>query len=448
MAIQPPTPYAAPSSADPRRSARLVPYRWEMVGLLWLAFFLNQADRAVYNVVLPLLKTDLGLRDDQLGLVVLVFTWVYGVLVPIAGYAGDVLRRKWIICGSLFFWSTTTVFTGLSTSFGQLVLWRGISTGGGEAFYYPAANSLIAQIHHRTRALAMGIHQTANYTGIIASGLIAGYIGEVWGWRAAFYVFGGVGIVWSVVLLWRLRQAPPPGEMVVDEDAAAEPAAHAPPPAIERVPLPVALGEICRKPTFWALCLSFAGHQFVGIAYLTWMPTFLYEKFGLSLTSAGFNSMFYHHAAAMLGVLVGGRLSDHWAPRRYTARMETEALGLLLGSPFVLLMARADQLWLCYLGLACFGLFRGVYDSNLFAAQFDVIPPRLRSSSVGLMLAFGFMVGAVGPWLLGWIKATQGLTVGMSSLAGVYFAAGVCMLVARFLLFPRDYIRETPLEAS
>lgn len=419
----------------------LVPYRWEVIGLLWLAFFLNQADRAVYNVVLPLIKTDLKLSDEQLGLVVLVFTWVYGLLVPVAGYAGDVLRRKWIICGSLFFWSTTTVFTGAANTLGQLFLFRSVSTGGGEAFYYPAANSLIGQIHHKTRALAMGIHQTANYTGIIASGLIAGYIGEEYGWRMAFYVFGAAGIFWSAVLLWRLRHTPPPGET---EDAEPAPAEAAPP----RIPLSLVVREIFRKPTVWALCLSFGGHQFVGIAYLTWMPTFLYEKFGLSLTKAGFYSMFYHHVAAFAGVLLGGWLSDYWARRRYTARLETEALGLLAGAPFVLLMGMADQLWLCYVGLAGFGVFRGIYDSNLFAAQFDVIPPRLRSSSVGLMLAFGFLVGALGPWLLGWIKATQGLTVGLSSLSVVYFAAGVVMLVARFAFFPRDYVPQNPQEAA
>ena len=44
---------------------RLLPYRWEMVGLLWIAFFLHQADRAVYNVVLPKLKVDLQLTDEQ-----------------------------------------------------------------------------------------------------------------------------------------------------------------------------------------------------------------------------------------------------------------------------------------------------------------------------------------------------------------------------------------------
>jgi len=431
-----------PPTAGPRRKSRLLPYRWEMIVLLWIAFFLHQGDRAVYNVVLPSLKVDLQLTDEQLGLVVLVFTWVYGVLVPVAGYAGDVLRRKWIICGSLFFWSTTTVFTGMSRSLAQLVVFRGVSTGGGEAFYYPAANSLIGQLHHKTRALAMAIHQTANYTGIIASGLIAGYIAETYGWREAFYVFGGAGIVWSLVLLARLKHTPPPGE--VEAEDAAEP--EAPSAAPERIPLRVVAREVFRKPTFWVLCLAFGGHQFAMIGYLTWMPTFLYEKFHLSLTEAGFYSMLFHHVAAMLGVLVGGRLSDRWSQRRSTARMETEVLGLLLGAPFILLMGTTGNLWVCYVGLAGFGLARGIYDSNLFAAQFDVIPPRLRSSSVGLMLAFGFLVGGVGPWMLGWIKQTQGLTFGIASLSVAYLLAGLCVAVGLKAFFAKDYYRG-PAEA-
>lgn len=436
------------SLTQPRTERRLLPYKWELIVLLWVAFFLHQADRAVYNVVLPLLKADLRLTDEQLGLVVLVFTWIYGVLVPVAGYAGDVVRRKWIICGSLLFWSSTTVLTGLSRSLAQLIIFRGVSTGGSEAFYYPAANSLIGQIHRTTRALAMGIHQTANYTGIIGSGLIAGYIAETYGWREAFYVFGGFGIIWAVVLWVRLQHTPPPSEASAgghgpsDQDDAPIPPGT-PPAAPERIPLSLVAREVFRKPTFWALCLAFGGHQFAMIGYLTWMPTFLYEKFGLSLTAAGFTSMAFHHVAAMLGVLLGGRLSDRWSLRRRTARMETEVLGLLAGAPFILLMGLADNLGWCYVGLAGFGLFRGVYDSNLFAAQFDFIPPWLRSSSVGLMLAFGFMVGAEGPWLLGWIKQTRGLTFGIASLSLAYLLAGLCMLVAWKAFFARDYYHES-----
>ncbi|MEN6494401.1 MAG: MFS transporter, partial [Thermoguttaceae bacterium] len=160
-----------------------LPYRWELILLLWFAYFFNQADRQVYSVVLPSLQGDLGLSDVQAGLVGSIFMWTYALLVPIAGYAGDVLRRKWIVFWSLLVWSTATLLSGMTTGLIGLVVLRSLATGGGEAFYYPSANSLIGQYHEKTRALAMSIHQTSAYAGIVASGLIAGWLADQFGWR-------------------------------------------------------------------------------------------------------------------------------------------------------------------------------------------------------------------------------------------------------------------------
>jgi len=90
--------------------------------------------------------------------------------------------------------------------------------------------------------------------------------------------------------------------------------------------------------------------------------------------------------------------------------------------------------------LACFGFSRGVYDSNLFAALFDVIPPRYRSSATGLMLCFAFTVGATSPVLLGYRKGRVGLDVGLSSLALAYLLGGGLILAATKLFFLKDYV--------
>ncbi|MBD3267068.1 MFS transporter, partial [bacterium] len=350
----------------------LIPYKWEMIILLWFAYFFNQGDRQIYNVVLPLIKNDLLLSDVQLGLVVTIFTLCYAVLVPIAGYVGDIYRRKWVVFFSLLIWSTATLFTGISTGIVILILFRGVATGGGEAFYYPAANSLIGQYHHKTRALAMSIHQTSLYAGIVVSGFIAGFIGEHFGWRMAFYLFGILGILLAVILYFRLEDTPQPNHDPENTDAASE-----------RIPISTVLKTIARKPTALMLCLAFGGMVFVNIGFMTWMPTYLHEDFSLSLTMAGFDSTFYHYLFAFFGVLLGGQLSDYLAQKRRTIRMETECLGLLLGAPFIYLMGATDNILLCYVAMAAFGLFRGIYDSNLFAALFDVIEPRVRASAVG-----------------------------------------------------------------
>jgi MFS family permease len=409
---------------------QLLPYKWEMIVLLWVVYFFNQADRQVYNVVLPLLSKDLHLTSVQAGLVASIFIWTYATLVPVAGYLGDVFRRKWIVFWSLLVWSAATLLSGTSTSIANLIIYRGLATGGGEAFYYPSANSLIGQYHHKTRALAMSIHQTSLYIGIIASGFIAGWIGERFGWRAAFYIFGGFGILLAAIVMMRLKDV---GHSV--EGTA--------PVKVEHLPLLVVIKAIVRKPTVWALWLAFSCFNFAGLGYLTWMPTFLHEKFALSLPNAGFSSMFYHHIFAMVGVLLGGKLSDIWASRRMSVRIEVQYIGLFLGAPFICLMGMTDSLWLCYLGLAGFGMFRGVYDSNLFATLFDVIEPRYRASAVGSMLAMAFLVGAFAPLVLGWAKSSIGLTAALASLSLAYMGGGILLFIATRISFKKDYYDET-----
>lgn len=413
-----------------RGRKKWLPYKWELIVLLWFAFLFNMADRQAYNVVLPLLSKDLNLSPVQAGLVASVFLWFYAILVPVGGYLGDVARRKWVVFWALLVWSLGTMLSGATTGIVGLILFRSIATGGGEAFYFPSANSMIGQFHHKTRALAMSIHQTALYVGIVASGFVAGWLGDHFGWRSAFYVFGGVGVVLALIILWRMKDV---GHTSQETGQVKEP----------RVPLKVLLKALARKPTVWALCLAFGCFYFALLGYLTWMPTFLQEKFDLSTASAGFSSMFYHHALAAAGVLLGGRISDKLALKRRTARIEVEIVGLLLGAPFILLMSVTGNFWVCCAGLAGFGLFRGIYDSNLYAVLFDVVEPRYRSSAVGLMLAFVFFVGAFAPVALGWAKTTIGLTAGLSLLAAVYAAGGLILVLARIKTFRNDYYDES-----
>ncbi|MCX6909002.1 MAG: MFS transporter [Verrucomicrobia bacterium] len=410
-------------------------YKWELIVLLWFAFFFNQADRQAYNVVLPLLSADLKLSPVQAGLVASIFLWCYALLVPVAGYLGDISRRKWIVFWSLLVWSGGTILSGATTGLASLIVFRSIATGGGEAFYFPSANSLIGQYHQKTRAMAMSIHQTALYVGLIASGFIAGWIGERFGWRSSFYVFGAIGVVLALIIMVRLK----------DEGLSEEATTQA---KSARLPLPVVLKAIAGKPTVWALWLAFSCFYFAQIGYITWMPSFLHEKFKLSLSNAGFSSMFYHHVAAMIGVLLGGKVSDLLAMRRRTVRLEVEYIGLFLGAPFICLMGLTDNLLLCYVGLAGFGLFRGIYDSNLYAALFDVIEPRFRASAVGIMLAVVFFVSAFAPVALGWAKSTIGLTAGLASLSLAYIVGGSIILLALKTTFRRDYYNETQPSAQ
>ncbi len=409
-------------------------YKWELLGLLCLAFFFHQGDRAIFGVVLPQIQAELKLSDSELGFVGSVMFFTLAVLMPIAGYLGDMLRKKWVITGALVFWSTSTLFTGLSRGIVSLTMLRSVATAGGESFYAPAAYALLAKFHQKTRALAMSIHQAALYLGVMVSGFLGGYIAQHWGWRSAFYVFGIVGILLGVVFVFRLK-----------DDGARETTAAGP----RKWENPLNnLAILFRKPTALLLTTGFTAIVFVNNAYVVWAPEFLREKFNLSLTEAGGYSMFYHHITALFGVLIGGTLSDAWVKRRPGARMTMQTTAMLLGAPAIAYMGLAHSQVAVYAAMALFGLFRGLYESNTHASLFDVIEPEFRGSAVGVMTMLAFLAGSVSPLLMGvmreHIEPGKGLSFAFASYALAYVIGGLAVAAALAFFFQRDRIIETP----
>lgn len=405
-----------------------VPYKWELVILLWIAFFFNQADRQIFNVVLPMIRDDLNLTDADMGLVASVLTLIYGLLVPVAGLLGDKISKKKIIIISLVVWSGATLLTGISTTLIELVFLRSIATGGGEAFYSPSANAVISENHEEnTRATALSIHQTALYIGIISSGYIAGALAEIYGWRHTFYLFGGFGILLGIVLYFRMKN-----NVVVHRSFGS---------SVKNATVKEALVVFFKNPTAILLALAFAGMQFVGVGFLTWMPTYLHETFDFSLARSGFDSTFYHHVAAFIGVIGGARIADNLVKQHRKVRAIIQAVGLLLGAPFIYIMAKTDSILTIYVAMAFFGLFRGMYDSNIFATLYDVIEVRYRSAATGFMLMFAFIVGSTSPYLLGVLKPVLGLSDGLASLSVVYLFAAICILFVICFTFRRDYVK-------
>src|SRR5436309_794450 len=271
-------------------------YKWLVVGMLWLISFFNYADRQAIFSVFPLLERELRLTPVQLGLLGSAFAWVYGLAAPLAGMIVDRVERRTAILGGLHAWSWICVATALSRNFRHLFLFRA-AEGLGETFYYPASMSLLSDYHGRqTRSRAMGLHQTSVYIGTIAGGFFAGLIGQHYGWRWSFLAFGGLGMILGVVLRRFLI----------------EPARGATEPARTEASLPplAALRIIFRTPTVKCLMAAFLCANFVAVVLLSWMPKFLYDKFGMNLATAGLTATVYAQLASMTGSPLGGWLAD------------------------------------------------------------------------------------------------------------------------------------------
>ncbi len=402
-------------------------YKWEVLALLWMAFFLNQADRQIYNTLLVPIKESLKLTDGEAGLIATLFSLVFAVLVPLSGFVADKLSRKWIIVFSIMLWSGATIVSGACTGLVLFIIFRSIATGMGEATFGPANYSTIADYHDEdTRGTAMSIHQTSYYFGVIVSGLLAGWIGEMWGWRSAFFIFGTVGVLHGFIIIWRLHdKVKPEVQKTVDKK--------------NDVKFLDSMAILFKTPTALILTIGFACLIFVLQGYLTWTPTFLHEKFGMDLASAGFNSMFYTHIAAFVGILLAGRISDKLAHFKPACRILMQSCGLLVAAPFIVLMGYSSDMWMVYLGLAGFGFARAFFDANTYPVLYDVIPVKFHASAAGVMLFLGFGVGSLSPLVLGVLKPVLGLSMGISLLAVVWIFGSFLLFVGYKFFYARDY---------
>lgn len=403
-------------------------YKWEIIFLLWVAYFLNQADRQVFNTVLPHIQEYLGATDATMGLISTCFNIFFACTVPFAGYFADRLSRSKIIIFSVALFSVATMFTGYASTVVLMILMRSIATGVGEAIFGPTYPAIIAEYHDgSTRARAMSIHQTAYYIGVIASGFLAGLIADKMGWQYSFLIFGAAGVLFTFVLILRLRDKSP-AQQKTETSQSAKPSFFE------------AMAAIFKVPTAVCMIFGFTSLIFVLTGYLTWMPKCLMETFNLSAASAGFNSMFWTHAAAFVGVLVAGSLSDKLAASKGGGknRLILQAGGLLLAAPCIVLMGLSKEIWVVYAALAGFGFFRAFFDANTYSILYDVISERYHSSSSAVLQMFGFGMGSLAPLILGLMSPKLGLSGGIATLSVIWVVAGVVLLVAKFCFFDKD----------
>ena len=381
-------------------------YKWYAVGMLWWIAFFNYADRQAIFSVFPLLKKEFALDAVELGLLGSAFAWVYGLSAPLAGAVVDRVRRKSAILGGLHLWSLICAAAALARNFGWLVFLRG-AEGLGETFYFPASMSMLSDYHSpETRSRALGLHQTSVYIGTIAGGFFAGLIGQRYGWRWSFVVFGGLGILLGL-LLNRWLVEPTRGE----SDAAAR-------------------SNASLNITAVLLLAAFLCANFVALVLLSWMPAFLYDKFHLSLAASGLTATLFVQLASMLGSPAGGWWADVLRRKMAGGRMVVQAVGLAAGAPFVVLCGWTRSVALLMVALTAWGFFKGIYDANIFASIYDVIPAEARGRAAGFMNMAGWLGGGIAPVAVGFVAKRSSLSVAIMLAATVYVAGAILLSVA------------------
>ena len=405
-------------------------YKRRALALLWVAFFLQQGTRQIFGATLTSIQGSLGAGAAEIGMVATVFTFVYGLSVPFAGVAADLLNRKWMVVSGVFVFCLGIFASGFASSLALILVTYGILNGFGQSFYYPSATSIIGELHKDTRATALSILQMGLYAGIIGCSVASGALAESGtdGWRVPFWAFGGIGVAWALVLALGLNKSARDSAHEERNERQSE---------SKKPSLREAFLVFISNPSALLLAVGLGMMIYVDVGFKTWMPSHLAESFGLAKGSAALNAVLWHYIGAFVGVTLGARISDRFVKRRPSVRMETNIAGLALAVPFIAWMAYAQSLVSCGAAMALFGIFRGVYDSNLMASLFDIIPQRYHASGAGIMLSCGFVFGSTSPVVLGFLKQGFSSSAGIASLAAFYLVGAAVIAFARCRTFGR-----------
>jgi len=395
--------------------ATLSSARWRVAGFLAAAAALNYADRAAISSVFSALRVDLGLSDVQLGMLGSLFLWTYALGSPFAGNLGDRWsRRSQVVC-SLALWSAVTALTGVAGGIAMLCVLRG-ALGLAESLYLPAATALLADHHGpATRGRAMSIHSIGLNFGVVIGGAFAGYLAEHFGWRSSFWVLGFVGVVLAFASRFFLSDPPAP--------------------AIPRKPAARAsVGEAWRYlaavPSFHVM-LAKAMLAGVGVwVFLNWLPLYFRESFDMTLGAAGFAGTFMLQISTVLGIAVGGWISDRAAVREPRHRMFVQGLSYLAAAPFLLLFLLGPGFTLVAVAVSVFSLFRGIGQASENPIVCEVIPVQFRSSALGIMNTCATAAGGVGVLFAGILKSHFGLNAIFAGISLLFVLAGAALVFA------------------
>jgi MFS family permease len=395
-------------------------YPWIVVGMLWFVALLNYLDRQMLSTMKPSMMMDIAelTKAENFGRLMAIFLWIYAFMSPVSGIIADRLNRKWLIVASLFIWSGVTLAMGYATTFDQLYVLRAIM-GVSEAFYMPAGLALIADYHQgKTRSFAIGIHITGVYLGQAFGGFGA-TIASLFSWQWTFHSFGFLGIAYSFVLLFFLKEKK---GYVVDTTQKTS-------VGLELSQAYKSLGILFTNIAFWVILFNFSAPSFPGWAVKNWLPTLFSDALHMDMAQAGPLATITTAFSSLVGVLLGGYLSDRWVHKNLRGRVYTGAIGMFLTIPALFLLGYGASFELILLGGVFFGLGFGMFDVNNMPILCQFVSPRYRATGYGIMNLAGISAGAVITGFLGKSADAGNMRHDFALLSVVVVAAIVLNLI-------------------
>jgi MFS family permease len=388
-------------------------YRGYMMFVLMLILAFNNKDRHLFGLLLQEIKVDLRLTDTELGLLTgIAFSLFYALMgIPIARWADRGNRVRIIsVCTAL--WSAAVAICGTATGFLQLLAFR-VAVGVGEAGCVPPAHSLIASYYDRDeRPKAMSYFMLGGPLSLIVGYLLAGYLNELYGWRATFMLLGIPGVTLAAIAWFTLREP-----RVALRNAQA-------PPGMSKRRAPEAtpqLGEVAAylgsNAAFRNLLIAFAVSSFFSAGIGQWQAAFFIRSFGLSTSDLGVYLTVAFGVSSLVGVLLGGYLASRFAARNEGLQLRLMALAIVSFGMLSAGVYLSNDPRMAFGLLAAATLGTTLLNAPLFAMIQALVPEGMRALSVATIYFVANLIGGgLGPLAAGVMSDALSATFHQESL--------------------------------
>ncbi|MEO8484402.1 MAG: MFS transporter [Acidobacteriota bacterium] len=333
-------------------------HRHRVLLLLFFLSIITYLDRVCLSVAGPRMQADLGISPERWGWVVGAFTLSYALFEIPTGAMGDRIGARTVLTRIVVWWSAFTTLTGMVSNFFLMLVTRFLF-GAGEAGAYPNASASISRWFPVTeRARAHSVVWMASRVGGALSPLLVVPIQRAYGWRASFFVFGVIGLIWAVVWYRTYRDHPTEAHGIsAAELAEIEPAADT--HGHTGLPWGIAL----RRWNFWKILIMYHTYCWGSYFYLSWLHTYLQRGRGFTEGEMALVSTL-PFIAGICGNLFGGWMSDRLTARHglKIGRRVVGASGLAVSAVLMLAAGITPNKWTA---LVCLTLGYGAMDCML-----------------------------------------------------------------------------------
>lgn len=379
----------------------------------WLLIFAAYSSVLCVSPILDLIIKELDLTASQAGLLFSAPVITLALVAFIGGFLGDKIGpRKTAGLGAVLL-SLGAFFRGISPNFTILFI-LSLIVGVGWGFVFPSLPKLVKLwFPAKIVGTATGLYSTGVFAGgTLALGITMPIVFPIFGsWRGVYYFWGAIAF-FIAVMWWILAREP--SSFINNK------------PLLPHISKGT-FGAVIRNKYIWVVAIYFALAANVTFYIITgWFPAFFIQK-GISAVSSGFLTSLVTFAGIPAVFLIPFA-SDRIGLRKpflcISCLIAAAAFLGIIYTSFVL-----DAILMVVLGIT----LTATYVMSLFL-PLELVNPANAGTASGIVISVGYIGGALGPLIAGYIKDLTG------TLTPAIILLAILMIISMIIIF---FIPET-----